>query len=583
MANGDSGPGPSGPTPWNVLSGAIRKRVNESHERAQKQKEEERQTEYKAWEGVLTNPASTEEERRTALDHLRKQVPKETIPLIEGYHKMVDAMHRLKRGKSGAGKQGQGQGPGDAGGGPGAGPVASPGAAAGEGGRGGGTPPTAPPPSGTPVTTPQAAPGAASGAAGDTSLAKTLSDVSARAPGVAGRMEGQAESAKESILSQSRLATVKAMRNSYAEKGEEGLPKELDNALTMWAVTGHFPTGTMTRPHMHPVTVVGPDQSLIPGMQDDQGYVWANGEVIENPTVMPKWKPRHGYAKDAQGKFFSFAIDPQTNQPVPGTENYEELPPASYLEHVRQGMYHWTDDSGGVHESPFSVGSFVKVPSNAEGRAVPAVPPAFAKLPKPQGKGAGGTKGAGTGTGGRILGTKDTGVLSPVGQRALMTTEPVANQAKKLAKIIEDAGLTENNQAGYLLMPYILYRLGYASEGALESEIAGLSLGSVIEAASALQGSSRAISALRLAMVHTPNAKLDSPKQIYNKLHNDIIPRLDDIIGAANKYGRKRTPSTVGPGAGAGDTAVPQDMRQPPGKSSPDAEADKWLKEHGIR
>src|SRR6267154_3618773 len=98
---------------------------------------------------------------------------------------------------------------------------------------------------------------------------------------------------------------------------------------------------------------------------------------------MPKWKPRVGWTKLGPNKFMSFNIDPATNQPVPGSESTDNLPPSGYLDKVREGMYHWTDDSGNVHESPFTTRSFANVPSNVTGKnSTPAVPPGLAKLPQ---------------------------------------------------------------------------------------------------------------------------------------------------------------------------------------------------------
>lgn len=568
----------SGGTGWNVLSGMIRKKVEDAREKHNAAEAQERQNEFDLiMEGVRAHAANgtlTDEMIQQAQDKMKKLVPKDAHPLVDAFHKVMGHVRDARKLKG----QGQGQGQGQP-------PTPPPGAPAKPGSVQ--QPPSqapqaqpAPAPTQTPAQPPAqpSAPIPTSPTAPPANAPAVPSSIYGPSAREMGESAATIQSAQETALATSRLSTLKAMRANYPDQ-EKGMPKELDNALTIWAVTGHMPTGAaagMARPKMHPVSVIGPDNiSLVPGMEDEYGNVWSNGQIVEDPKLMPKWKPRRGYAKDGQGKFFSFAIDPQTNQPVPGTENYSELPPAGYLEHVRSGVYHWTDDSGGVHESPFSVTSFAKVPSNVQGKSgTPAVPPAFAKLPKPK---TGAKPSAGTGTGkgtsakgDRVLGTKDTGILSAAGQKVLMTTEPVVNQARKLEKIFEDhPELKDNDQAGYLLMPYILYRLGYASDGALESEIAGLSLGSVIEAASVLQGTSRSISALRLAMVHTPNAKLDSPQQIYRKLHNDIIPRLDDVMEAAKKYGRKRS-----------SVEVPPDMVGPPTKSDADKAAEEWLNSH---
>src|SRR5258708_31935129 len=95
-------------------------------------------------------------------------------------------------------------------------------------------------------------------------------------------------------------------------------------------------------------------------------------------------------------------------------------------------------------------------------------------------------------------------------------------------------------------------------QGRLAHARGGLYLGSGVEAASALQGSSRAIVALKKALVHTPNPWVDSPKLIKEKL-TTIKERLSDVVQDANEYARKRQPSTAGP---ASTQAVPPGMKK---------------------
>jgi hypothetical protein len=545
------------------LSEALHAKAEKAKDREDAQKDQERQNESKiimaGIQATYNDPTLTDDEKQKRVDQaqekLKKLYPKDTHEMFDKWGGLLGKVAARKRQL-----QQSGQAP-QTGGTPPFAPGPSGAGNAPQGTRGGGGGAPAPAPAGqspgapaqTPTPPPAAPPSAPGADYPDTQLGRQA------------RQESQIDTANAT----SRLNTLKTLRQTSEAAGKP-LTDQEDRALTIWAATGQMPSAAMMGGRK-PVSVIGPDGSLVPGMEDADGNVWSNGQLMDNPKLMPKWKPRHGYAKDASGKFFSFSIDPQTNQPVPGSEDYNELPPAAYLDKVRTGMYHWTDDSGNVHESPFTTGSFTKVPSNVQGKSgTPAVPPAFKELPKPKAK----TSGAGTGTStdktkaakgapDRTLGTKDTGVLSPAGQKVLMTTEPVVDQARKLEKIFDDhPELKTNDTPGYLLLPYIAYRMGYATDGALESEIAGLSLGSVIEAASVLQGTSRAVSALRMAMVHTPNAKVDSPKQIYNKLHNDIIPRLDDVMGAAKKYGRKRATAS---GGTEGDTnAVPPDIKSPP-------------------
>lgn len=129
--------------------------------------------------------------------------------------------------------------------------------------------------------------------------------------------------------------------------------------------------------------------------------------------------------------------------------------------------------------------------------------------------------------------------LGPGAENTISATQPILDQANKMIGDIERLGLQKNNTPFYLAPARSKYALGMASpEGTLGSDIAGLSLGSVVEAASALKGSSRAIQALQIAMQHTPNAWTDSPMQIHQKL-TTIRDRLEDIVNYAKQYGTK--------------------------------------------
>lgn len=129
--------------------------------------------------------------------------------------------------------------------------------------------------------------------------------------------------------------------------------------------------------------------------------------------------------------------------------------------------------------------------------------------------------------------------LAPAAQTTISSTVPILNQANKMISDIENLGLQKNNTPFYLAPARAKYALGMASpEATLGQDIAGLSLGSVVEAASALKGSSRAIQALQIAMQHTPNPWTDSPMQLHQKL-TTIKERLQDIVDLAKQYGTK--------------------------------------------
>lgn len=142
--------------------------------------------------------------------------------------------------------------------------------------------------------------------------------------------------------------------------------------------------------------------------------------------------------------------------------------------------------------------------------------------------------------GGKYVGQ---GKLPASAEKVIITTQPVIDQTNALIKQIESLGLANNNQPGYLAKDYIAYRFGHASpDGTLGSQIAALSLGSVVDAASALQGSSRSITALKKAMEHTPNPLVDSPKLLHEKLLN-INSRLNDMVNEARSGGQGQSVS----------------------------------------
>lgn len=146
------------------------------------------------------------------------------------------------------------------------------------------------------------------------------------------------------------------------------------------------------------------------------------------------------------------------------------------------------------------------------------------------------------------------GKLPPASIAMILKVDPVIKQVDRLMGDIEKLKLTNNNQPAYLLGSRAKYALGMASpENTLGHDIAGLSLGSLVEAASALAGASRAMPALDIAMEHTPKVWKDSPKQIYTKL-KEIRQRLSDMESIArNPYAGLSDPSaganTPPPGA----------------------------------
>ncbi len=542
--------------PWMALSGMIQKKVGEARDRKQKMEDEARENQMQIIMGGVQSHAQngtlTDEMIQQSQEQMQKLVPKESIPVIEGWHKVMGAISRKKRATKGQSGQG----------GPQAGGQASPAAPAQAATSPGVQSPT------------QATPGAPQ--AKPASMYPSASEM--------GTAAGQQMAAQEDVMRQSRKTSVDAAKQYYQSQGKE-LPKDDERALTLWAATGHMPPASFGRSKMHPVSVFK-DGKYVPGLQMEEGedvgkVIGPDGQEIADPEIMPKWKPRTGWAKDDQGKFFSFAIDPATNQPVKGTEDYTNLPPSQYLEKYKTGFYYWVDDSGGVHEVPHTSTSGIVSGGGAKmGKDTPTVPPGMRGPSKTTKSGARTGTGASAGTSagapktiGRTIGTKDTGILNAQAQKVITTTQPVLDQVDRLLGDIDRLNLGDNNDSGYLFGSRLKYSLGKASpEGTLANDIAGLSLGSVVEAASALQGSSRSIVALKKALVHTPNPWVDSPKLIKEKL-STIKERLHDVVADANEFGRKRQPSTAGPASGS----VPPGMKSPPKQLTPDQEAEQYL------
>jgi hypothetical protein len=189
-------------------------------------------------------------------------------------------------------------------------------------------------------------------------------------------------------------------------------------------------------------------------------------------------------------------------------------------------VYHWVDNQGQVHETPYTTTS-KRGPQAPVAAAPPSVVPAQrpASAPKP----------SGLIGGDRIVGT---GKLPAASLKVVTTAQPVMDQATKLIQNIDSYGLANNNTSGYLAKDYLAYKAGHAAPaGTLANDIAGLSLGSVVEAAAALSGSSRSIQALKLALVHTPNPWIDSPKLLREKLVT-INDRLQDVVNEAKTAGQ---------------------------------------------
>src|ERR1700756_4414967 len=102
----------SGSGPWNVLSGAIRKRVDEAREKHNAAEAQERQNEFDLiMEGVRAHAANgtlTDDMLEQAKGKMQKLVPKESHPLIDAFSKVMAHARDAKKRKKEQGKpQGQ--------------------------------------------------------------------------------------------------------------------------------------------------------------------------------------------------------------------------------------------------------------------------------------------------------------------------------------------------------------------------------------------------------------------------------------------------------------------------------------------
>jgi hypothetical protein len=555
-------------TPWNVLSDKITKKVQEHKAKQVAAQEQEEQTEFAIRMGAINDALSRPDDPRSAaiidqaIEQMKKHVPKTSIPIIDAYHQVAKLFHKKKKEMAGGKVQGQGQGKGPP---PSPAPSPAPSPSPVPSGSGGGT--GQPAPRNDPEAASQPGTGPNSpGAGAQVPPAMSLGQMATMArpsPTQEGTAAGEKQVGEMEVVRREKLRAADEVINELDRRGYK-IPDKVRASLIAQAEGLQLPATT----RLQRVVVKDPSDPTkrIPGVQDmDTGEVFSpDGNKIENPEVVSaaQTKPKVGWGKDAQG-YYSFNIDPATNQPLPDTISRSGLPPQGYLDRFTLDQYHWVDDSGGVHEHPFTKKSGKDVPNT--------VPPGMQPPVPGQGQGQKGkTPGPGTsvkGAGGdRTIGTKDTGVLSPAGQRVVLQTQPVLDITNRLLDRIHAAGLDDDNQVGYLTVPSILYKLGYQSDKAMADDIAGLKLEGVVGALSALSGSSRSLPALRLAMQHTPDPSKDSPKEMRTKL-TEMKRRLDEVMQTTKEHGGKRSKVSD----------IPAALKPPADRKKQDEEEEKFI------
>lgn len=80
-----------------------------------------------------------------------------------------------------------------------------------------------------------------------------------------------------------------------------------------------------------------------------------SAETLRGASVLPnkppqQAKPIRAWTKDKSGKVYSILLDPQTNKEIPGSENYDLVPPSTMTGRISTGQYHFVDEKGQVHE-----------------------------------------------------------------------------------------------------------------------------------------------------------------------------------------------------------------------------------------
>jgi hypothetical protein len=161
---------------------------------------------------------------------------------------------------------------------------------------------------------------------------------------------------------------------------------------------------------------------------------------FKGQTMVPKaGKSVRAWKKDASGRIVSVLLDPQTNQPITGTEDSSILPPPYLTTRISTGMYHWVDEDNRIHETPETRTTRPVLPgagTTPTGGAPPA--PGAAGPKQPANPEPGTTPLAGAKTGDRILGTKGSGPLNKA-RSAYSDAVKISNLADQLVADAEKA------------------------------------------------------------------------------------------------------------------------------------------------
>ena len=78
-----------------------------------------------------------------------------------------------------------------------------------------------------------------------------------------------------------------------------------------------------------------------------------DSELLKTFVADPKsaaGAAKAAWSKDEKGRIYSANLDPATHQEIPGTRNYNMVPPASLTGRISTGQFHYVDENGAVHE-----------------------------------------------------------------------------------------------------------------------------------------------------------------------------------------------------------------------------------------
>lgn len=100
-----------------------------------------------------------------------------------------------------------------------------------------------------------------------------------------------------------------------------------------------------------------------------------DGQTMVPKTTAAASKPVRAWKRDDKGKILSVMIDPKTNQMVPGSENYDVIPPSYLVPKISTGVYHWVDQDNQIHETPESHTTRPALQGGGSPSSGPTIPP----------------------------------------------------------------------------------------------------------------------------------------------------------------------------------------------------------------